>query len=127
VYSKGGGFGTSTYRLLNKSGDFIFLRTHGHLEYDKETNKPVSFICINTLLTDDEGWKGLEIMKKRFSAKVKQEAIMPGEEAENVRSVAYIFHPGINFDFARFCRNPLKMRRVKKISNQQWNSISWRK
>jgi PAS domain len=85
VYSKGGGFGTSTYRLQNKTGEFIFLRTHGHLEYDKETNKPISFICVNTLLSKSEGWKGLGDMKQRFSAKVEnksQEAIMASEEKE---------------------------------------------
>lgn len=83
MYSKGGGFGTSTYRLQSKTGEFIFLRTHGHLEYDKETNKPISFICVNTLLSREEGLKGLVAMKERFSAKVankNQEAIMPKEE-----------------------------------------------
>lgn len=59
------------------------MRTHGHLEYDKETNKPISFICVNTLLSREEGLKGLIAMKERFSAKVlnkNQEAIMPKEE-----------------------------------------------
>lgn len=87
MYSKGSGFGTSTYRLQNKTGEFIFLRTHGHLEYDKETNKPISFICVNTLLSKSEGWKGLEAMKQRFSAKVEGgkglEAIKAKEENDD--------------------------------------------
>jgi hypothetical protein len=89
VYSKGGGYGQSTYRLQNKTGEFIFLRTHGHLEYDKETNKPISFICVNTLLSKAEGWKGLEAMKERFSAKVSAkspEAIMAKDEDEEEES-----------------------------------------
>ncbi|XP_059491334.1 circadian locomoter output cycles protein kaput-like isoform X2 [Neocloeon triangulifer] len=87
MYSKGGGFGYSTYRLQAKTGNFIFLRTHGYLEYDKESNKPVSFICINTLLSEEEGWRGLKEMKQRFSAKVKnQGAIMPAsEDEENIK------------------------------------------
>jgi hypothetical protein len=78
VYCKGGGYGTSTYRLQSKTGEFIFLRTHGHLEYDKETNKPISFLCVNTMLSEAEGWKGLSDMKKRFSVQYKnKEALMP--------------------------------------------------
>jgi PAS domain len=83
VYNKGGGYGMSTYRLQSKTGEFIFLRTHGHLEYDKETNKPISFICVNTLLTKSEGWKGLEAMKERFSAQItakSPEAIMAKDD-----------------------------------------------
>lgn len=83
MYNKGGGYGMSTYRLQSKTGEFIFLRTHGHLEYDKETNKPISFICVNTLVSKSEGWKGLEAMKERFSAKMtakSPEAIMPKDD-----------------------------------------------
>lgn len=51
VYDRGKEtYGSSCYRLLSKTGQFIYLRTHGYLEYDKDTQKIVSFICINTLV-----------------------------------------------------------------------------
>ncbi|KAF4529296.1 hypothetical protein B566_EDAN017644 [Ephemera danica] len=42
VYRGGGGFGSSVYRLLTKNQEFIYLRSHGHLEYDETGEKPVA-------------------------------------------------------------------------------------
>lgn len=50
VYDRGEGFGSSCYRLLSKTGQFIYLRTHGYLEFDKSTQSVESFVCVNTLV-----------------------------------------------------------------------------
>ncbi|XP_068081210.1 aryl hydrocarbon receptor nuclear translocator homolog [Anabrus simplex] len=70
MYDLGEGHGSSCYRLMSKSGQFIYLRTHGYLEYDKDTQDVTTFICINTLMTEKEGEDGLKEMKKRFSASI---------------------------------------------------------
>ena len=51
VYNKGAGFGQSCYRLVARNGEFIYLRSHGYLEYDKNTKTVESFVCVNTLMT----------------------------------------------------------------------------
>ncbi|XP_034184906.2 uncharacterized protein LOC117606506 isoform X1 [Osmia lignaria lignaria] len=62
--------GSSCYRLLSKTGEFIYLRTHGYLEFDKDTQTVESFVCINTLVSEEEGIRLVKQMKKRFSATV---------------------------------------------------------
>ncbi|XP_012137893.2 uncharacterized protein LOC100884063 isoform X1 [Megachile rotundata] len=64
--------GSSCYRLLSKTGEFIYLRTHGYLEFDKDTQTVESFVCINTLVSEEEGIKLVKQMKKRFSATVSE-------------------------------------------------------
>ena len=44
-------FGSSCYRLQSKTRQFIYLQTHGYLEYDSSSKKLVSFLCVNTLLS----------------------------------------------------------------------------
>ncbi|XP_029172433.1 circadian locomoter output cycles protein kaput-like isoform X2 [Nylanderia fulva] len=61
---------SSCYRLLTKTGEFIYLRTHGYLEYDKDTKQVISFVCVNTLVSEDEGVQLIKEMKERFSATV---------------------------------------------------------
>lgn len=51
VYVQAVTCGISCYRLLAKTGEFIYLRTHGYLEYDKDTQTFESFVCINTLIS----------------------------------------------------------------------------
>jgi len=51
VYDHSEPYGMSCYRLLTKTGNYIYLRTHGYLEYDKDTQKMISFVCINTLVS----------------------------------------------------------------------------
>ncbi|KAL6261686.1 hypothetical protein P5V15_006775 [Pogonomyrmex californicus] len=62
--------GTSCYRLLTKTGEFIYLRTHGYLEYDKDTQTVESFVCVNTLVSEEEGIQLIKEMKRRYSATV---------------------------------------------------------
>ncbi|XP_024942520.1 uncharacterized protein LOC107269431 isoform X6 [Cephus cinctus] len=70
MYDRGEGFGMSCYRLLSKTGEFIYLRTHGYLEFDKNTQTVESFVCINTLVPEEEGLELVNDMKTRFSASV---------------------------------------------------------
>lgn len=59
--------GESCYRLITRTGDFVYLSTRGYLEINKETNKVHSFVCINTLINEEEGKKRVLEMKKKFS------------------------------------------------------------
>ncbi|XP_050455079.1 aryl hydrocarbon receptor nuclear translocator-like protein 1 isoform X2 [Cataglyphis hispanica] len=68
MYSHAETCGTSCYRLLTKSGKFIYLRTHGYLEFDKNTKTVESFVCINTLVSEKEGIQLIKEMRERFAA-----------------------------------------------------------
>lgn len=70
MYDRREGFGSSCYRLLTKTGKFIYLRTHGYLEFDKKNGSFESFVCINTLVEKEEGEKLIKDLKERFSATV---------------------------------------------------------
>ncbi|XP_012269089.2 hypoxia-inducible factor 1-alpha-like isoform X1 [Athalia rosae] len=70
MYDRCEGFGTSCYRLLSKTGQFIYLRTHGYLEFDKTTQTVESFVCVNTLVAEKEGEELVKEMKDRFSATI---------------------------------------------------------
>ncbi|XP_043678857.1 circadian locomoter output cycles protein kaput-like isoform X3 [Vespula pensylvanica] len=70
MYDRAEPCGSSCYRLLSKTGEFIYLRTHGYLEYDKDTQTVESFVCINTLVSEEEGIEFVREMKERFSATV---------------------------------------------------------
>ncbi|XP_011299394.1 hypoxia-inducible factor 1-alpha isoform X2 [Fopius arisanus] len=70
MYDRREGFGSSCYRLLSKTGEFIYLRTHGYLEMDLKTGTFESFVCVNTLVDQDEGEKLIREMKDRYSATI---------------------------------------------------------
>ncbi|XP_034938760.1 circadian locomoter output cycles protein kaput-like isoform X2 [Chelonus insularis] len=70
MYDRREKFGTSCYRLLSKRGEFIYLRTHGFLEFHQETGTFESFVCINTLVEKEEGENLIKELKNRFSATV---------------------------------------------------------
>lgn len=67
VYDCNNSYGESTYRLFTRNGKIIYLQSKGFLEIDKETNKVHSFVCVNTLLDDEEGKRRVQDMKKKFS------------------------------------------------------------
>lgn len=70
MYDRAEPCGSSCYRLKSKTGEFIYLRTHGYLEYDKDTQTIESFVCVNTLVSEEEGIEYIREMKERFSATV---------------------------------------------------------
>ncbi|XP_075154314.1 germ cell-expressed bHLH-PAS [Haematobia irritans] len=67
MYDCNSSYGESTYRLFTRNGKIIYLHTKGFLEIDKSTNKVHSFICVNTLLSEEEGRKRVQNMKNKFS------------------------------------------------------------
>ncbi|XP_011877084.1 PREDICTED: aryl hydrocarbon receptor nuclear translocator-like protein 1 isoform X2 [Vollenhovia emeryi] len=60
-------YGSSCYRLLTKNGKFIYLRTHGYLEYHKDSQIVESFVCVNTMVSEEEGIQLIKEMKARLS------------------------------------------------------------
>lgn len=73
VYDLSRPFGESCYRLISRTGQFIYLRTKGYLEIDEETHRVHSFICVNTLVSEDEGRRLVREMKRKFSVIINQQ------------------------------------------------------
>ncbi|XP_063241245.1 basic helix-loop-helix ARNT-like protein 1 isoform X2 [Bacillus rossius redtenbacheri] len=69
-YGQGEGYGSSVYRLRCKNGQYIYMRTHGYVEYSKSTHQVESFICVNSLISEEEGVSGLKEMQSRYSASI---------------------------------------------------------
>lgn len=66
VYDENRVIGESYYRLITKNGDFIYLQTRGQLEVDYNSRAVTTFVCTNTVLSEDVGKKMIADMKKRF-------------------------------------------------------------
>lgn len=73
--------GESCYRLITRTGDFVYLKTRGYLEVDSATNVVQSFVCVNTLVSDDEGRELVKQMKRKFSVIFNQNEL-PEESDE---------------------------------------------
>ncbi|XP_077301658.1 uncharacterized protein LOC143922307 [Arctopsyche grandis] len=67
-------YGESCYRLINRTGNFIHLKTKGYLEINQRNNVVESFVCLNTLVSEDEGMALINQMKKRYSVIVDPES-----------------------------------------------------
>ncbi|XP_062553523.1 hypoxia-inducible factor 3-alpha-like isoform X2 [Armigeres subalbatus] len=74
-------YGESCYRLMTRTGDFVYLKTRGYLEVDDSSKKVQSFVCINTLVTEEEGRRLVREMKRKFSVIVEAEDL-PDESDE---------------------------------------------
>jgi len=72
VYDFGRSYGESCYRLMSRTGQFIYLKTRGCLEVDDKTRQVHSFVCVNTLVSDEEGRRLIREMKKKFSAIISE-------------------------------------------------------
>ncbi|XP_039961385.1 uncharacterized protein LOC120775315 [Bactrocera tryoni] len=59
--------GESYYRLLARNGTFIYLHSQGYYDTVDTERNVYSFVCINTLLDEEEGRYYMEDMKRRFS------------------------------------------------------------
>lgn len=68
-------YGESCYRLISRTGQFVYLKTRGYLEVDEATHQVHSFVCVNTLVPDDEGRRLVKDMKKKFSVIVTQQEL----------------------------------------------------
>ncbi|XP_044761313.1 neuronal PAS domain-containing protein 2-like [Coccinella septempunctata] len=77
MYDRGETKGTSCYRLLSRNSKYIYLRTSGFLEYDSHGTVE-SFLCYNSLVDETEGKRLIEEMKRRYSAYVNTNYLIPG-------------------------------------------------
>jgi len=59
--------GLVIYRLKTANGGVVTLESRGFLELNKEDGQIEQFVCINTLLTPEEGSKQLEKQRERFT------------------------------------------------------------
>lgn len=79
MYDYGSSYGESCYRLMARTGQFIYLKTRGYLDIDKETNQVRSFVCHNTLISEEEGRKLIREMKKKFAIMIQENDLPPVE------------------------------------------------
>ncbi|XP_045497975.1 aryl hydrocarbon receptor nuclear translocator-like protein 1 [Colias croceus] len=70
MYDQSKEFGESYYRLMSRSGHFIYMRTRGYLEIDKDTKKVQSFVCVNSVIGEEYGHKMMKEMKRKYSVMV---------------------------------------------------------
>ncbi|XP_030021669.2 uncharacterized protein LOC115441157 isoform X2 [Manduca sexta] len=86
VYDQHRLYGESCYRLMTKNGEFIYMRTRGRLDVDKDSRVVTSFVCTNTVVDEAEGKYLIKMMKKKFNIKTKKEGellkLVDKEEAD---------------------------------------------
>lgn len=78
MYDNSSNFGESCYRLVGRNGKFVYLKSRGYLEFDEDMKNVRSFICVNTMISEEEGRKALLEMKNRFAIMVN----VNGDHAE---------------------------------------------
>ncbi|XP_063623954.1 basic helix-loop-helix ARNT-like protein 2 [Cydia splendana] len=86
MYDQSREFGESYYRLMSRTGQFIYMRTRGFLEIDRDTKKVQSFVCVNSVIGDDYGRRMMEEMKRKYSVIVdmsqeQNEKVTVGDDA----------------------------------------------
>lgn len=64
---------------MTRTGSFIYLRTRGYLDIDRDTNQVRSFVCVNALVDEDEGKKLVKEMKKKFTIMIQETEITSNE------------------------------------------------
>lgn len=79
MYDFNSPYGESCYRLMTRTGDFIYLRTRGYLDIDRDTNQVRSFVCVNALVEEEEGKKLVREMKKKFTIMIQETEISSNE------------------------------------------------
>lgn len=91
MYDQSREFGESYYRLMSRSGHFIYMRTRGFLEIDKESKNVQSFVCVNSVIGEDYGRRMMDEMKRKYSVIVdmtKQEC-----DSADIKDEAPVEHP----------------------------------
>lgn len=76
--------GESCYRLLTPTGDFIYLKTRGCLDIDRDTNEVRSFVCLNTMVSEEEGRKLIREMKRKFAIMIQDGEFEEGDDTPGV-------------------------------------------
>ncbi|XP_039286884.1 hypoxia-inducible factor 3-alpha isoform X2 [Nilaparvata lugens] len=72
MFCGGKRIGNSCYKMLTKNGKFIFMRTHGYIELADDGETIQSFVCINTVVSQQEFEKLNKEMKENFSPVMNQ-------------------------------------------------------
>lgn len=72
VYDCNSTYGESCYRLMARTGEFIYLRTRGYLDIDRDSNQVRSFVCHNALVDEEEGKRLVREMKKKFAIMIQE-------------------------------------------------------
>ncbi|KAJ8943175.1 hypothetical protein NQ318_008039 [Aromia moschata] len=86
MYDRGESKGSSCYRLQSRNGQFIYLRTYGFLEIDDQGTVE-SFVCVNSLVRENEGALLIDEMKKRYSALINTSSLpLMGHESEDMQA-----------------------------------------
>ena len=86
MYDYSSPYGESCYRLMARTGQFIYLRTRGYLDIDRDSNQVRSFVCHNALVDEEEGKKLVREMKKKFAIMI-QETEFSTNDATDVPAV----------------------------------------
>lgn len=66
---------------MARTGEFIYLRTRGYLDIDRDSNQVRSFVCHNALVDEEEGKRLVREMKKKFAIMI-QETDFAANEAD---------------------------------------------
>lgn len=66
---------------MARTGEFIYLRTRGYLDIDRDSNQVRSFVCHNALVDEEEGKRLVREMKKKFAIMI-QETEFASSEAD---------------------------------------------
>lgn len=82
VYDQHRLFGESCYRLMTKNGQFIYMRTRGRLDVDQDSRAVTSFVCTNTVVTEQEGRHLIKLMRRKFTMLVNNTKPAAIEEIE---------------------------------------------
>lgn len=72
MYDCNSTYGESCYRLMARTGEFIYLRTRGYLDIDRDSNQVRSFVCHNALVDEEEGKRLVREMKKKFAIMIQE-------------------------------------------------------
>lgn len=64
---------------MSRTGEFIYMRTMGYLDIDRDTNQVRTFVCVNTLVSEGEGKRLIEEMKQRFTIMIQGAEISSNE------------------------------------------------
>lgn len=88
MYDYNSPYGESCYRLMSRTGEFIYLRTRGYLDIDRGCNQVRSFVCHNVLVDEEEGKKLVREMKRKFAIMIQE-----AEFAQNEGDVPDVENP----------------------------------
>uniref|UniRef100_T1IQB3 Uncharacterized protein n=1 Tax=Strigamia maritima TaxID=126957 RepID=T1IQB3_STRMM len=74
------GFGTAVYRLWTRTRSLVYLKSQGHMQQNHQLETKQTFLCINKLLSDEEGQNELHKLRMRFKPSFHEESSTGGVE-----------------------------------------------